>query len=164
MIDLTIVIVNYNVRHFLSRCLDSIVKSELGQYRITTVVVDNDSIDGSVEYLKQNYSWIKLIENRENQGFSKANNLALRQLDSQYVLLLNPDTILSPDTLRVCLDYMNLHLDVGALGVRMIDGQGNFLPESKRAKPTPWNSFCKLSGLSSLFPNSKLFRATIWDI
>lgn len=157
MIDLTIVIVNYNVRHFLSRCLDSIVKSELGQYRITTVVVDNDSIDGSVEYLKQNYSWIKLIENRENQGFSKANNLALRQLDSQYVLLLNPDTILSPDTLRVCLDYMNLHLDVGALGVRMIDGQGNFLPESKRAKPTPWNSFCKLSGLSSLFPNSKLF-------
>jgi GT2 family glycosyltransferase len=120
-------------------------------------VVDNDSVDGSVAFLKENYDWIKLIENKENVGFAKANNQALQNIDAKYVLLLNPDTILSTDTLKKSLDYLNNNVNTGALGVKMIDGDGKFLPESKRAKPSPWNSFCKLSGLSGLFPKSKLF-------
>lgn len=157
MADIGIVIVNYNVRHFLIQCLQSIRQSSLGKLTLEVWVVDNASVDGSCGVLKKDFPEVRLIENAENVGFSKANNQAIEQMQSRYVLLLNPDTILEADTLKKCFDYMEQHKKVGALGVRMIDGNGAFLPESKRAIPNLWNSFCKLTYISKLFPKSKIF-------
>lgn len=157
MHDIGIVIVNYNVRNFLVQCLYSIRKSLLNGLDIEVWVVDNNSVDGSVAVIKKDFPEVNLIENKENLGFSKANNQAIRCLNSRYVLLLNPDTILEEDTLAKCYTFMEAHHDCGALGVRMIDGAGKFLPESKRKVPDLWNSFCKLSYLASLFPRSRIF-------
>lgn len=155
--DLGIVIVNYNVRHFLVQCLQSIKQSQTSGLKIDVWVVDNASVDGSVTLLKNEYPEIHVIANEKNVGFSAANNQAIRLMNAKYVLLLNPDTVLEEDTLRKCYDFMEDHTDAGALGVRMIDGAGKFLPESKRKVPDVWNSFCKLTYLSEIFPKSKLF-------
>lgn len=155
--DIGIVIVNYNVRHFLVQCLQSISNTVTKNLRIEVWVVDNDSIDGSVQLLEKAYPHIHVIANKKNVGFSAANNQAIRQMSSKYVLLLNPDTILEEDTLQQCFDFMEAQSDVGAMGVKMIDGSGKFLPESKRQTPNLWNSFCKLTYLSDLFPKSKWF-------
>lgn len=157
MKDLSIVIVNYNVKYFLGRCLDSIRASNT-DFEVTTYVVDNASIDGSVDYLNEFYPDFHLIASKKNLGFSGGNNLALRKVDTKYVLLLNPDTILQADTLQYCYDYMEGHEKVGALGVKMIDGSGRFLPESKRSLPSLWNTLTKLVGLSTLFPKSALWN------
>lgn len=157
MTDIGIVIVNYNVRHFLVQCLHSIRQSTTHQLNIEVWVVDNASVDGSCALLKSDFPEVHLIENTENVGFSKANNQAIERINAKYVLLLNPDTILEADTLQKCWDYMEERKEAGALGVRMIDGNGVFLPESKRAIPNLWNSFCKLTYLSKLFPKSRLF-------
>ena len=157
MLDLTIIIVNYNVRHFLEQCLIS-VKKALEGIPAEIIVVDNNSVDGSQQMLRDKFADdIIFIENKDNTGFSKANNQGIEIANGRYVLLLNPDTIVEESTFRKCLDYMDTHKDVGALGVRMIDGQGHFLPESKRSLPTPWVSFYKIFGLSSLFPKNKKF-------
>lgn len=155
--DIGIVIVNYNVRHFLMHCLQSIRNSQLHGLNLDVWVVDNASVDGSVSLLKSEYPEVNLIANEKNVGFSAANNQAIRLMDAKYVLLLNPDTVLEEDTLAKCFDFMETHPEAGALGVRMIDGAGKFLPESKRKIPDVWNSFCKLTYLSELFPKSKLF-------
>lgn len=155
--DIGIVIVNYNVRHFLVRCLQSIRNSHTGDLRIAVWVVDNASVDGSVGLVKNDYAEVHLIANDRNIGFSAANNQALKQIKAEYVLLLNPDTVLQEDTLKKCHEFMASHPDAGAVGVRMIDGTGRFLPESKRQVPGIWNSFCKLTYLSNLFPGSRLF-------
>ncbi|MBK6363632.1 MAG: glycosyltransferase [Saprospiraceae bacterium] len=157
MYDIGIVIVNYNVRHFLVQCLQSVRKSALNGLSIKTWVVDNASVDGAVTLLKREFPEVELIENHNNVGFSKANNQAIPLIDARYVLLLNPDTILEEDTLYKCFQYMEKHQEAGALGVRMIDGNGQFLPESKRKIPDLWNSFCKLTYLSKLFPSSPVF-------
>jgi GT2 family glycosyltransferase len=120
-------------------------------------VVDNNSADGSCAMIRENFTEVILIDNHENVGFSKANNQAMRQARGEYMLILNPDTVLQEDTLRKTLAFLDSHPDGGALGVRMIDGKGKFLPESKRALPTPWVSFYKIFGLSALFPRSKRF-------
>lgn len=155
--DIGIVIVNYNVRHFLMHCLQSIRNSQLQGLRLDIWVVDNASVDGSVSLLKSEYPEVNLIANEKNVGFSAANNQAIRLMDAKYVLLLNPDTVLEEDTLAKCYSFMEAHTEAGALGVRMIDGAGKFLPESKRKIPDVWNSFCKLTYLSELFPKSKIF-------
>lgn len=122
------------------------------------IVVDNDSKDGSQEYLKQKFGdQIILVENTDNPGYAKANNQGITMAKGRYVLLLNPDTVVAEDTFRLCVDFMDAHPTAGALGVKMIDGEGVFLPESKRALPTPWVSFYKIFGLASLFPKSKTF-------
>lgn len=157
MYDIGIVIVNYNVRHFLVQCLNSIQNSSLGDLNIEIWVVDNASVDGAAQLIHQDFPDVNVIVNERNLGFSKANNIGIKNMHSKYVLLLNPDTILQEDTLAKCFDYMESHSDVGALGVRMIDGAGNFLPESKRKIPDLWNSFCKLTYLSKIFPKSKWF-------
>jgi len=108
--------------------------------------------------ISEQYPEVKVIANKDNVGFSKANNQAIKKSQGKYVLLLNPDTVLEEDTLKICYDHMEVHPAVGALGVRMIDGAGIFLPESKRALPTAWNSTTKLTGLSSLFPRSNFFN------
>ncbi len=153
---LSIVIVNYNVRHFLEQCLHSVEKAMVG-IDAEVFVVDNNSVDGSNGMVLQKYPWVKLLANKQNMGFSKANNQAVRQASGEYVLLLNPDTVVEEDTFTKVLAFMDSHPDAGGLGVKMIDGRGHFLPESKRGLPTPWVAFYKIFGLSSMFPKSKRF-------
>jgi GT2 family glycosyltransferase len=153
---LSVVIVNYNVRHFLDQCLASVAKAINGM-QAEVFVVDNNSVDGSVEMVAEKYPWTHLIANKENTGFSKANNQAMRLAKGQYVLLLNPDTVVEEDTFHKCVNFMDAHPDAGGLGVKMIDGKGNFLPESKRGLPSPSVAFYKVFGLSALFPKSRIF-------
>jgi len=153
---LSVVIVNYNVRYFLEQCLHSVETSVMG-LDAEVFVVDNNSVDGSVEMIKEKFSWVKLIENKENTGFSKANNQAIRESTGEYVLLLNPDTVVENDTLSRCIGFMDEHPEAGGLGIKMVDGKGRFLPESKRGLPTPAVAFYKIFGLSALFPTSRIF-------
>tara|TARA_B110000495_G_C23016087_1_gene601873 strand:- start:208 stop:2115 length:1908 start_codon:yes stop_codon:yes gene_type:complete len=120
-------------------------------------VVDNDSKDYSVEMLIEKFPWVKVIANKKNTGFSVANNQAIKESTGEYVLLLNPDTVVEEDTFEKCISFMDSRPNAGGLGVKMIDGKGNFLPESKRALPTAKVAFFKAFGLSSIFPKSKTF-------
>jgi GT2 family glycosyltransferase len=124
---------------------------------VEVFVVDNISVDGSVAMVRAKFPWVNLIANSENVGFSKANNQAMREAKGEYVLLLNPDTIVEEDTFKQVIEFMDQHPDAGGLGVKMIDGKGNFLPESKRGLPTPSVAFYKIFGLAALFPKSKTF-------
>ena len=154
--DLSVVIVNYNVVNFLEQCLNSVLAASQN-LRIEIFVVDNNSVDGSVALVREKFPTVKVIANTENAGFSKANNQAILQSNSRYVLLLNPDTVVEQDTFDKCIVYMDAHPNTGGMGVRMLDGKGRFLPESKRGLPTPAVSFYKIFGLSKLFPKSKKF-------
>ena len=154
--DLSVVIVNYNVVFFLEQCLNSVFAASKN-LNVQIFVVDNNSVDGSINMLKENFSSVVLIENKENVGFSKANNQAIKRANSPYVLLLNPDTVIEEDTFDKCIDFMNSNADCGGLGLRMLDGKGNFLPESKRGFPSPSVAFYKIFGLSYLFPKSQKF-------
>ena len=153
---LSIVIVNYNVKYFLEQCLHSVQKACLG-IDSEVFVVDNNSVDGSVKMIREKFPEIRLIENKENKGFSSANNQAIRKARGEYVLLLNPDTIVEDDTLHKIVRFMDDHPDAGGLGVKMLDGKGKFLPESKRGLPSPSVAFYKIFGLSALFPRSRIF-------
>ncbi|NCA86086.1 MAG: glycosyltransferase [Clostridia bacterium] len=153
---LSIVIVNYNVKYFLEQCLHSVFKaSELLDAEV--FVVDNRSVDGSVQMVKEKFPQVKLIDNQHNVGFAKANNQAIRQAKGEYILLLNPDTVVEDDTFGKITAFMDAHPDAGGLGVKMVDGKGKFLPESKRGLPTPAVAFYKIFGLAALFPRSKTF-------
>lgn len=154
--QLSIVIVSYNVRHFLEQCLLSVARATRGM-ETETWVVDNNSADGSVEMVRSRFPWVRLIANADNPGFATANNQALQMAKGKYVLLLNPDTLVSEDTFRQCHAFSEAHADLGGLGVMMIDGSGRFLPESKRGLPTPWVAFTKAFGLARLFPASRRF-------
>ena len=153
---LSVVIVNYNVRYYLEQCLLSVEKALCG-LNGEVFVVDNDSTDDSMTYLKSRFPWVRYIESRENVGFSKANNQAIAQARGEYVLLLNPDTIVGERSLRECIDFMDGHPQAGICGVGMLRVDGSFAPESRRGIPTPFVAFCKMSGLGALFPKSRLF-------
>ncbi|WP_345074638.1 glycosyltransferase family 2 protein [Hymenobacter fastidiosus] len=155
---LSVVIVNYNVCYFLEQALLSVQKAvaKLGA-PAEVFVVDNNSVDGSVAMVRARFPAVILIENQDNPGFSKANNQAMRVARGEYILLLNPDTVVEEDTFRASCDFLDAHPDGGGLGVTMLDGQGKFLPESKRGLPTPWVAFYKIFGLASLFPRSRTF-------
>jgi len=153
---LSIIIVNYNVKHFLEQCLHSVYASVISEdYEV--FVVDNNSVDGSCAMVKHKFPKVKLIENKENVGFAKANNQAIRIASGKYILLLNPDTLVEENSFDKIVSFMDLHPDAGGLGVKMINGKGEFLPESKRGLPTPMVSFFKIFGLAKLFPNSRRF-------
>ena len=154
--ELSVIIVNYNVKYFLEQCLLSVIKAARGM-TIEIFVVDNASTDGSREWLEEKFSEVKFTWNRHNTGFAKANNQALAQVSGKYILFLNPDTILPEDCFQRCIHYFNYQPAAGALGVCMIDGSGKFLKESKRGFPTPMAAFYKLTGLSALFPRSPVF-------
>jgi len=154
--DLTVVIVNYNVQYFLDQCLKSVFRSG-SKLSMEVFVVDNNSVDGSLEMIREKYPQVTLIANEENLGFSRANNQAIGLAKGRYVLLLNPDTVVEDDTLPRVVSFMNEHPDAGGLGVKMLDGKGRFLPESKRGLPTPAVAFFKIFGLARLFPKSKTF-------
>jgi GT2 family glycosyltransferase len=153
---LTVIIVNYNVEYFLAQCLYSVRKAaQLAP--IETIMVDNNSSDGSVEMTRRLFPEVKVIANKDNKGFSSANNQAIRISKGDYVLLLNPDTLVEEDTFKKCIDFMDQNPNAGGLGVKMVDGKGQFLAESKRGLPTPMVAFYKIFGLSTLFPKSKTF-------
>ena len=153
---LSVVIVNYNVEHFLEQCLYS-VRRAMQDIEGEVFVVDNNSVDGSLKMLAAKFPEVKVIANKDNVGFAKANNQAIRISTGEYVLLLNPDTVVEDDTFSKCIAFMDSHPDAGGLGVKMVDGKGQFLPESKRGLPTPMTAFYKIFGLSKLFPHSKRF-------
>ena len=155
---LSVIIVNYNVKHFLEQCIRSVYASErtlsTGEaLEIEVIVVDNNSVDGSVEMLESRFPQVQLIANKDNPGFAKANNQALRIAKGDYLLLLNPDTVVEKDTFIKCINFMLHTPDCGGLGVKMINGEGIYLKESKRGFPTPETSFYKISGLIKLFPH-----------
>ena len=161
---LSIVIVNYNVKYFLKQCLTSVLGSEKtlvdgSELDLDVWVVDNDSVDGSVEMVRRDFPTVHVIENHENVGFARANNQALAQATGQCLLLLNPDTVVESDTFVKCVDFMQSHPDCGGLCVKMVDGEGSYLKESKRGFPSPQASFYKISGLIHLFPHSKRIGA-----
>ena len=153
---LSIVIVSYNVRYYLAQCLQSVFRSGR-ELEMEVFVVDNASSDDSLAYLRSLFPQVHYIENHENVGFSRANNQALRQAQGEYVLLLNPDTILTEHTLADCVSFLDSHPEAGATGVAMYGHNGRFAWESRRGLPTPWTSFCKMVGLCSLFPHSHMF-------
>lgn len=152
---LSIVIVSYNVRTYLEQCLQSVQKALKG-IEGEVFVVDNHSEDDSVEILRTNYPWVRLIENPENVGFARANNIAIRQSEAEYVLLLNPDTVVGDDTLRQALSFMDTHLEAGGAGVMMHNADGTLAPESRRAIPTPWVSCLKMLGFTKRYYMSHL--------
>lgn len=155
--DLSIVIVNYNVRHFLEQCLKSVGKAS-ESISCEIFVVDNNSADGSCSMVTTSFPEIILIRNNENKGFSAACNQAIKMADGDFILLLNPDTVVEEDTFIRCIKFMQEHTDAGALGVKMLNGNGKLLPESKRALPTPATAFFKVTGFSGLFPRSGFFN------
>ena len=152
----SVIIVNYKVKYYLAQCLHSVLKAMDG-IDGEIIVVDNDSQDDSIDYARELYPQVTFIENKENLGFSCANNIAIRQSKGEYVLLLNPDTIVNEHLLTDCITLLDAHPEVGATGVRMLNENGTFAPESRRGVPTPFTAFCKMVGLTSLFPKSRLF-------
>lgn len=155
---LSVIIVNYNVQYFLEQCLQSVAVAAEG-IDTEVWVVDNNSVDGSVAMVRDKFPHVHLIANHDNPGFAKANNQALKQCTGKYCLLLNPDTVVERDCFRQCIDFMEQHPDCGGLGVKMINGEGVYLKESKRGFPSPKTSFFKISGLIRLFPHHKTIAA-----
>ena len=152
---LSVVIVNYNVRELLSECIKS-VNTALTGIDGDIYVVDNNSSDGSVDYIRDHFPDVHVIANSDNQGFAHANNQAIRQTNSDYVLLLNPDTVVFEGTLRGCVDFMDAHPQCGGVGVRMLTREGTVAPESRRAIPTPWVAFLKMLGFTRKYYMSHL--------
>lgn len=151
---LSVIIVSYNVYPFLDNCLRS-VRQALNGIEGEIIVVDNASVDHTSQLVRQHFPDVVMIANTDNSGFAKANNQGIAAAKGEYILLLNPDTIVSGDTLSTCLRFMDEHADAGAIGVKMLDGSGRFLPESKRGLPTLSASFMKMTGLYRLFPHSE---------
>ncbi|PKH67367.1 glycosyl transferase family 2 [Flavobacterium sp. ALD4] len=149
--QLSVIILNYNVRYFLELCVLS-VQSALEHIDGEIIVVDNNSQDDSVEMMKQRFPNVKLIENKDNSGFPKGNNTGVAIAQGEYVCILNPDTVVAEDTFTKVLDFAERQKNLGIVGVKLIDGAGNFLPESKRGVPTPFVAFTKMTGLYKLFP------------
>lgn len=152
---LSVVIVSYNVRQYLTACIDSVALALKG-IEGEVFVVDNNSSDDSVEVIAHDYPWVHLINNIENLGFSKANNVAIRQAAGEYVLLLNPDTVVAEDTLRHVLAFMDEHPEAGAAGVKMHNADGTLAPESRRAVPTPLVAARKMIGFTKRYYMSYL--------
>jgi GT2 family glycosyltransferase len=155
-VDLSVIIVNYNVKEFLENLLKS-MKLAAADLKTEVIVVDNDSRDGSMEMVKQKFPSVKTICNRQNLGFARANNIGLKKASGKYVLLLNPDTILNEKTLSVMFNFMERHPEVGMSGCKILNPDGTLQLACRRAFPGPWTSFCKVSGLSTLFPKNRLF-------
>ncbi len=154
--EISIIIVNYNVKHFLEQCLMAVEKAKHA-LNIEIIVVDNASVDGSQAMVKKKFPQVRLIENSKNLGFARANNLALKIAQGKYVLILNPDTLIQEDTLLMLKNFLDEHPDVSAVGCKLINPDGSFQVASRRSIPTPWVAFTKIIGLSRIFPKSRIF-------
>lgn len=146
--QLSVIIVSYNAKYFLELCLSSVLKAS-ENLEVEIIVVDNCSADGTCALVRSKFKSVKLIENNQNLGFAKANNIGVAQASGNYVLILNPDTVVAEDTFTDCLEFAESHPNFGALGVKFIDGTGHFLPECKRNLPTPLVSFYKMLGITN---------------
>lgn len=153
---LSVIIVNYNVEHYLEQCLCS-VRQAINGLEADVWVVDNASTDESMAHLPVKFPDVHFVANTENVGFSRANNIGIRASEGEYVLLLNPDTVVGEEVLKDCIRFLDAHPEVGATGVAMLKADGGFAWESRRGLPTPFTSFCKMSGLCALFPKSRRF-------
>lgn len=173
-LKLSVIIVNYNVKYYLDQCIRSVLRafeemkkasssaSSVNEDVAEIIVVDNHSADGSVDYLEQRYPqklfpMVRFVRSAHNLGFARANNIAIRQSRGEYVLLLNPDTIVGEDALKASVDFMDVHEDAGAVGVRMLGAQGRRAMESRRGLPTPMVSFFKMLGFCNRWPHHRLF-------
>jgi len=156
MMNLSIIIVSYNTKEFLKKCLESI-KNANSKFNYEIIVVDNDSSDSSLEMLEKEFPDISLIKNKENLGFSRANNQGVKKAKGKYLLFLNPDTVLNKDTLPTLMKFMERNKDVGISTCRLVMPNGKIDDACHRGFPTPWNAFCHFSGLSRMFPKIKLF-------
>lgn len=155
-VEVSVIIVNYNVKAFLQQCLYAVYEAGK-QIKTEVFVVDNNSVDASLEMVSEYFPKVNIIANKENKGFAYACNQAIKKSAGKYILLLNPDTVIEADSLRLCFEFMEETKDAGALGVKMINGKGQFLPESKRSLPDAKSAFFKVFGLSKIFPKSRLF-------
>ena len=153
---LTVVIISYNVKYFLEQCLNSLEQATQG-IEHEVIVIDNASDDHSTEYITARFPKVKWIASDINHGFSRANNMAFELAQGKYILMLNPDTIVTREALKGCLDFMEQHPQTGAAGVKMLNKDGHFALESRRGIVTPWVSICKATGLSKRFAKSRLF-------
>ena len=151
--QLSIIILNYNVRYFLELCVLS-VQNAIQNSDAEIIVIDNNSQDDSCEMMKKRFPNIKLIENKENSGFPKGNNIGVAAAIGEYICILNPDTVVAEDTFSKVLAFAKKQKELGIVGVKLIDGTGNFLPESKRGIPTPFVAFTKITGLYKIFPKT----------
>ena len=162
-LKLSVIIVNYNVKYYLDQCIRSVLRAfEEMNTPAEIIVVDNHSADGSVDYLEKRYPqmlypMVRFVRSAHNLGFARANNIAIRQSRGEYVLLLNPDTIVGEDALKASVDFMDAHEDAGAVGVRMLGAQGRRAMESRRGLPTPMVSFFKMLGFCNRWPHHRLF-------
>lgn len=156
MRKLTVVIVNYNVKYYVEQCLMSLQRA-LADVDAEVYVVDNHSQDGSVEYLSERFPSINIIRSQHNLGFARANNLAIRQSESEYVLLINPDTFVGEQVVTQAIRFMDDHEKAGGLAAWMLKTDGSSANESRRGLPTPLVSFYKIFGFCSRFPKSKVF-------
>lgn len=162
-LKLSVIIVNYNVKYYLDQCIRSVLRAfEEMNTPAEIIVVDNHSADGSVDYLEKRYPqmlypMVRFVRSAHNLGFARANNIAIRQSRGEYVLLLNPDTIVGEDALKASVDFMDVHEDAGAVGVRMLGAQGRRAMESRRGLPTPMVSFFKMLGFCNRWPHHRLF-------
>jgi GT2 family glycosyltransferase len=157
-VDLSVLIVNYNVKAYIDQCLRSVERASQG-LQVEVIVVDNASSDGSVAHIQKHFPWVTCIASPENLGFGRANNLAAAQAKGEFVLYLNPDTVVPEDNFRRALEVMRSKPEIGSMGCRMIDGSGHFLPESKRGLPTPAVALYRILGLAKLFPKHPRFGA-----
>ncbi|HMT12732.1 MAG TPA: glycosyltransferase family 2 protein, partial [Ignavibacteria bacterium] len=157
--DISVIIVNYNVKELLGQCINSIV-SAAGRLSVETIVVDNNSFDGSVEYLREKFGGLKqlkIIDSPVNLGFAKANNLGAKEASGEYLLILNPDTILQEDTLEKSLEFYKNTKQIGALTCKLILPNGKLDLACRRSFPTPSVAVCRILGLSKIFPKSRIF-------
>jgi GT2 family glycosyltransferase len=157
MVQLSVIIVSYNVKYYLEQCLYA-VTAACNNIQSEIIVVDNASNDNTIEYLQPKFPTVIFIKNEMNEGFAKANNKALKIAKGEYILYLNPDTLIAENTINAAVDFLERNSKAGAVGLQMIDGYGNFLPESKRSFPSVIASFFKLSGMAALFPKSGFFN------
>jgi GT2 family glycosyltransferase len=155
--QLSVIILNYNVRYFLELCVLSVQKG-IQNLNAEIIVIDNNSSDDSCAMMQRRFPNIRLIQNKENSGFPKGNNIAIREAKGEFICILNPDTVVAEDTFEKVLAFAKKQTDLGIVGCKLIDGTGNFLPESKRGIPTPWVAFTKIFGLYKIFPNSSFFN------
>ncbi len=155
--QLSVIILNYNVRYFLELCVSSVHKA-IANLDAEIIVVDNNSSDDSCAMMKQQFPTVQFIQNNDNVGFPKGNNIGVAKAKGDYICILNPDTVVAEDTFEKVLAFAQKQSDLGIVGCKLIDGTGNFLPESKRGIPTPWVAFTKIFGLYTWFPKSMLFN------
>ncbi|GAA4775780.1 MULTISPECIES: glycosyltransferase family 2 protein [Flavobacterium] len=155
--QLSVIILNYNVRYFLEQCVLSVQKA-LENIDGEIIVVDNFSQDDSCQMIKKRFPDVKLIENKENFGFPKGNNIGVAEAKGEYICILNPDTVVAEDTFEKILNFIKMKTNLGIIGCKLIDGTGNFLPECKRGLPTPWVAMTKIFGLYKFFPKSSVFN------